>query len=376
METYSGFAEVYDLFMDNVPYTDWCRYLLRKLHKYGIYDGIVLDLGCGTGKMTRLLAKAGYDMIGADISGEMLGIARQKKSPGSADILYLNQYMRKLELYGTVRAVISVCDSLNYITEENALLRVFSRVDNYLDPGGIFIFDINTPYKYQKLLAQNTICENRDQSSFIWENYYDNETQLNEYDLTLFIREGDGRYKKYEETHYQREYSIERIKGLIEASGLKWIACQDAYCEKLPRQDSGRVTIIAQECTKNKGGRQHVRLYRKGGGSKRADPGIRHHVKGTHRNGKETSRNKPGHNGRTWPSLIRGSHDGRDDERGKRSFDHTDPGQRAGKSADSYRRFRRERKGLPGGARRNPATECTGQARRRRRAWPWCYERH
>ena len=139
METYSGFAEVYDLFMDNVPYTDWCRYLLRKLHKYGIYDGIVLDLGCGTGKMTRLLAKAGYDMIGADISGEMLGIARQKKSPGSADILYLNQDMRKLELYGTVRAVISVCDSLNYITEENALLRVFSRVDNYLDPGGIFI---------------------------------------------------------------------------------------------------------------------------------------------------------------------------------------------------------------------------------------------
>ena len=103
MEAYSGFAELYDLFMDNVPYEDWCAYLVRALREHGIEDGLVLDLGCGTGKMTRLLAEAGYDMIGVDASMEMLGIAKAQEGDGSG-ILYLNQDMREFELYGTVRA--------------------------------------------------------------------------------------------------------------------------------------------------------------------------------------------------------------------------------------------------------------------------------
>lgn len=247
MEAYSGFAEVYDLFMDNVPYEEWSHYLMQILKNNGITDGLVLDLGCGTGKITRLLSKAGYDMIGVDISEEMLSIAREQESE---DILYLHQDMRDFELYGTVKAVVSICDSMNYITEEEDLLTVFRLVNNYLDPGGIFVFDLNTIYKYKEILGETTICENREEGSFIWDNYYDEEEQINEYDLTLFIKEEDGRYRKYEETHFQRGYTLERIKELIEASGLKWVQCYDAFSEDAPGKNSERVYVIARECGK------------------------------------------------------------------------------------------------------------------------------
>lgn len=250
MEAYSGFAEVYDLFMDNVPYEDWCRYLVSLFHQYGIADGLVLDLGCGTGKMTRLLANAGYDMIGVDVSEEMLGIAMTQEQDG---ILYLNQDMREFELYGTVKAVVCLCDSINYLMEEEDLFAVFKLVNNYLDPGGIFVFDLNTLYKYREILGESTICENREEGSFIWENYYEKATQINEYDLTLFIREEDGRYRKYEETHFQRGYSLERIKELVEAAGLEWVACYQAFTMEAPKEDSERVCILARECLKQNG---------------------------------------------------------------------------------------------------------------------------
>lgn len=262
MEAYSGFAEVYDLFMDNVPYEEWRRALTKILGKYNIKDGLVLELGCGTGKMTRLLAKAGYDMIGIDSSEEMLGIARErereqaagwKKEGTDMDILYLHQDMREFELYGTVRAVISICDSMNYITEEEDLLTIFKLVNNYLDPGGIFLFDLNTIYKYKEVLGDTTICENREEGSFIWENYYDEEEQINEYDLTLFIKEEDGRYRKYEETHFQRGYNLETVKKLIEKAGLEWTACYEAFSEEVPKENSERIYVIARECTKKKG---------------------------------------------------------------------------------------------------------------------------
>ena len=193
MSSYESFARVYDLFMDNIPYEEWCGYLTGLLEDQGIRDGLVLELGCGTGNMTRLLAKKGYDMIGVDNSVDMLEIAMEKKEEEGQDILYLLQDMREFELYGTVRAVVSVCDSMNYLTEEEDLLEVFRLVNNYLDPGGIFIFDLNTEYKYEEILGEATIAEDREDASFIWDNYYDPEEQINEYDLALFIPvEKDG----------------------------------------------------------------------------------------------------------------------------------------------------------------------------------------
>ena len=138
MEAYSDFARVYDIFMDNVEYEKWAEYLIESLKEYGIEDGIVLELGCGTGVMTELLAESGYDMIGVDNSEEMLGEAMEKRAESGHEILYLEQDMREFELYGTVRAVVSVCDCMNYITEEDDLLTVFKLVNNYLDPDGIF----------------------------------------------------------------------------------------------------------------------------------------------------------------------------------------------------------------------------------------------
>ena len=140
VEAYTGFAEVYDTFMDNIPYKEWAKYIQGLLEEYGIRDGLVLELGCGTGTMTELLAEAGFDMIGVDNSGEMLGTAIEKREESGHDILYLCQDMREFELYGTVRAVVSVCDSMNYITEYEDLVKVFRLVNNYLDSGGFFIF--------------------------------------------------------------------------------------------------------------------------------------------------------------------------------------------------------------------------------------------
>ncbi len=246
MEAYTSFAQVYDLFMDNVPYEEWCEYIKSLLKEYKIEDGLVLDLGCGTGKITRLLEDAGYDMIGIDYSEEMLEIAREHQEEGS-NILYLLQDMREFELYGTVRAVVSVCDSMNYITEEEDLLQVFRLVNNYLDPKGLFIFDLNTVYKYKELLGETTISENREEGSFIWDNYYEEEEQINEYDLTLFIKEKDNLYRKYEETHFQKAYTLEKVKELLEKAGMEFVAAYDAFTRDAVKEDSERIYVIAKE---------------------------------------------------------------------------------------------------------------------------------
>ena len=207
MDAYTSFAEVYDMFMDNIPYEDWCGYLTSLLKEYGINDGLVLDLGCGTGTLTELLAKEGYDMIGVDVSEDMLQEAIEKRAESGLPILYLLQDMREFELYGTVRAVVSICDSLNYILDYDDLAHVFSLVNNYLDPEGVFIFDLNTPYKYRELIGDATIAENREDASFIWENTWYEREQVNEYDLTIFARTNGEYYQKFfENGTYERSW--------------------------------------------------------------------------------------------------------------------------------------------------------------------------
>ncbi|MFT4005799.1 MAG: class I SAM-dependent methyltransferase [Lacrimispora sp.] len=247
MEAYTGFAEVYDLFMDNIPYGDWCKYVAGLLKEYGIRDGLVLDLGCGTGSLTELLAEQGYDMIGVDGSEDMLQIAMEKRGESGKDILYLLQDMREFELYGTVGAVISICDCMNYILEYEDLVQVFRLVNNYLDPEGVFIFDLNTVYKYENLLGDSTIAEDREDSSFIWENYYDRESGINEYGLSLFIRQHGDIYRKYRENHYQRAYSLEEVKEAMKEAGLEFMASYDAFTREPVKDNSERIYVIARE---------------------------------------------------------------------------------------------------------------------------------
>lgn len=248
MEAYTSFAAVYDTFMDNIPYEEWEKYLKSLLYEYGVREGLVLELGCGTGNMTEILAQSGYDMIGVDNAEEMLEIAIEKRMKSGLDILYLQQDMREFELYGTVKAIVSVCDSVNYILEEEELEEVFRLVNNYLDPGGVFIFDFNTVYKYREILGDQTIAENREECSFIWDNYYYEEERINEYELSLFIREGDSElYRKYQETHFQKAYDLETMKRLITQSGLEYIAAYDAFTKEAPTRVSERIYVIARE---------------------------------------------------------------------------------------------------------------------------------
>ena len=268
---YGSFASVYDLFMDNVPYDKWCSWICDYLRKEKVEDGLILDLGCGTGKLTRLMAKEGYDMIGIDMSYDMLDIAREQEMLAQMEamdqmdgrdamqeeyenyldkgreILYLQQDMREFELYGNVRAIYSSCDCINYPMEEEDVEAVFRLANNYLDPEGLFIFDVNTPYKYEKLLGDNTFAEDREESSFIWNNFYDKEEGVNQYDLSIFVREEDGRFQHFRETHYQRSYSLETLKILIERSGMEFVAAFDAYSYEPVREDSEKITIVARE---------------------------------------------------------------------------------------------------------------------------------
>ena len=244
MDAYTSFAEVYDLFMDNVPYEEWGQFLADLFQENGIRDGLILDLGCGTGKLTRIMESKGYDMIGIDNSYEMLDMARKQSEES---ILYLMQDMREFELYGTVKAIYSVCDCINYITEEEDLKEVFKLANNYLDPGGIFVFDINSPYKYRELLAENTFAETREEGSFIWENYYDEEEGINEYDLTLYIQSEANHFSRFQEVHYQRCYELATIEKLIKEAGMEFVGAYDAYTKNPLTEESEKIMIIARE---------------------------------------------------------------------------------------------------------------------------------
>ncbi len=289
MESYGEFAYVYDELMDNTPYEEWCERIVGLIEQYGVsmpqkenavkeqlesadwnndlqnnnlqdndlqhYESailesernLVVDLGCGTGTLTQMLYQKGYDMIGVDNSEEMLSVAMEKREQAGDEILYLLQDMRELELYSTVGTVVSVCDSVNYILEEDELLDTFKLVNNYLYPGGIFIFDFNTVYKYEQVIGDTTIAENRDDCSFIWENYYHPEEEINEYDLTVFVQEEGDRFRRFTETHYQRGYTAEQMAALVEAAGMKVLSIKDSDTDGPVTETSQRIYLVARE---------------------------------------------------------------------------------------------------------------------------------
>ena len=248
MEEYTDFAFLYDEFMEDTPYDEWCVFICDKLKSRGISDGLVCDLGSGTGEMTVRLKEKGYDMIGIDNSESMLAIARAKDD--STDILYLLQDMREMELYGTVRAIVSVCDSINYITDFDDLVHVFKLCNNYLDPEGVLIFDFNTRFKYEEVIGDDTIAETREDASFIWENTFDPETSLNEYDITFFTKEESGLYRRFTETHIQRGYTLSEIKEAIKKAGMIFEEAYDDYTGSPANDESERITVIARESGK------------------------------------------------------------------------------------------------------------------------------
>ncbi|MCR5501274.1 MAG: methyltransferase domain-containing protein [Acetatifactor sp.] len=269
-EAYTDFADVYDELMDDVPYEAWKDRIVWLIQEYGVSQRVsgeektlesledalaserdlIVDLGCGTGTLTELLAKDGFDCIGVDNSEAMLVKAMEKKEESGSEILYLLQDMRELSLYSTVGTVVSVCDSLNYLLEEEELLQVFSLVNNYLYPRGLFIFDFNTDYKYREVIGDAVIAENREDCSFIWENFYDPEEGINEYDLTMFLKREGELFERVSETHFQRGYEAARIEELLKKAGLEVVLLRDADTDGEVTETTERVYAVARECQK------------------------------------------------------------------------------------------------------------------------------
>lgn len=241
---YNRFAYLYDELINDVNYEEWLNYYFKIFQRYGLKPSLGLDLGCGTGNLTTLFSDKGVEMTGVDISEDMLMVAREKSE--GRDILYLNQDMREFELYGTVDFIVSSLDCVNYITDKRDLLKVMKLANNYLNPGGLFIFDINTPYKLENVIGNNTFILENDDVFCSWQNEYDKKRKTVDFYLTFFC-ENNGVYQRFDEEHSERIYSIEEIKALIEGAGMRLLNIYNDLSFKAPTAKSERVFFVAQE---------------------------------------------------------------------------------------------------------------------------------
>ena len=239
--TYNAFAQVYDRFMMDMPVNDWVGFIEGLWALSGLKPDLVLDVGCGTGVISLPLAKKGYNVIGLDISQDMLTIARLKAESAGLNILFLQQDMCALELYGTVDSVVCICDVINYLVGYTDLHRFFALVHNYLNPGGLFIFDISTEYKFREVLSNSIFCDIDESAAYIWENSFDPEAHINEYHVTFFIKNESNKYDRSEEIHQLKAFSIEEIKRALELTGFSDICTYDADGFGEIRNDSERI---------------------------------------------------------------------------------------------------------------------------------------
>lgn len=244
---YNGFARLYDRLTADVPYGAFADYYFEIFRRFGCKTRLGLDLGCGTGSITLELCRRGVDMIGADISADMLAVARERAAAENLGVLFLNQDMADFELYGTVDFIVSSLDCVNYVTEKNRLKRVFKLVNNYLDPGGLFVFDINTEYKLSAVLGENTFVADGEDIFYSWQNSYDKRSRLCDFYLSFFEREADGRYSRFDEIHTERAYTEAELVSMLEGAGLKVEGVFHDRTFKKPRKNSERLFFVARE---------------------------------------------------------------------------------------------------------------------------------
>lgn len=248
MDAYTSFAYVYDEYMDNIPYEEWCKYLIELLKEQDVPDdGLIADLGCGTGTVTQILDDAGYECIGIDLSEDMLAIASEKMYDADKQIIYTLQDMRDFALPYEVDAMTSIGDSMNYITNKEDITKVFKCAYDGLTTGGVFIFDLKTIHFFRDILADNTYAENRDDSAFIWANSFDESTMNNCYDLAVFIKNDDDAFERYEENHYQHGFDPCDVIDAAQNAGLSVVAVYDAFTHDAPKDDSERLYYILKK---------------------------------------------------------------------------------------------------------------------------------
>jgi 2-polyprenyl-3-methyl-5-hydroxy-6-metoxy-1,4-benzoquinol methylase len=246
MESYYHLAEYYDVLMDDVDYIQWCNFIEEILSVYDCKPHNILDTACGTGNITIPLASKGYNLWGVDISEEMLTIAENKARSKKHNIKFINQNMTDLTLNKSFDAILCMCDGVNYIVEEKDLVKYFETVNNMINTGGIFIFDISSKYKLTNILGNNTLFQEKDDFCYIWENCFDEEEELLEMRLNFFIPQQEL-YKRMEEYHIQKAYSEEYLINLLSEAGFQNIRCFDDMKLEKPNNKSERIFFAAQK---------------------------------------------------------------------------------------------------------------------------------
>lgn len=244
MTSYADFAYIYDMLTEDVEYSKRADYIEKLFEKYmDKKPSLVADIGCGTGTMCSILAGRGYDMIGIDSSDSMLNVAREKSD--DKNILYLLQDMTEFELYGTVDVCLSLLDSVNYLTEDGDFDKLIKLVKNYLNPDGLFIFDINTPYKFENILSDNIYTYEDDKIFYTWENSFDG--KLCEFYLNFFVKRDDDTYDRITEQHFERCYEIDELTQIIQNNGMKVVSVFGDMSEKMYKNSDERVYFIVKK---------------------------------------------------------------------------------------------------------------------------------
>ena len=246
MSAYEAFASVYDIFMEQVEYDQWMNHIHAIWEKFGLQPKTVIDLGCGTGSIALPLAKEGYDVIGVDLSPEMLTEADHKAMEEGVSVRFACQDMTELELGEEADCILSLCDSMNYLTEDGQLEDAFKSIAQQMKQESLFLFDLNTEYKFKDVLGQNVFGSAEEHAAYIWENDYDEEEKINEYYVSFFIENEDGLYERIEEFHYERAYSMEEIEEGLQAAGMELVEVYDGYSFDAPRAESERLLFAAR----------------------------------------------------------------------------------------------------------------------------------
>jgi 2-polyprenyl-3-methyl-5-hydroxy-6-metoxy-1,4-benzoquinol methylase len=244
---YTRFADIYDALTHDIHYSRWADYLQSAFLKFGVEPKLILELGCGTGSMAIELSKRNYEVIALDSSADMLTRAYNKALENDVDILFLNQDMRDFELYGTVDIIICLLDSLNYITSLEEVKKIFRLVNNYLNPGGLFIFDINSAYKLSHTLGNEVFYELGEEISWIWKNTYDPKREITTFDLTFFVKQKNGLYERFDVIHEEKVYYSQQLIEALECNNLKLLGEYGDLTFNRPRADEERIFFIAQK---------------------------------------------------------------------------------------------------------------------------------
>ncbi len=244
---YEFLAACYDQFTADVDYAAWADYLERQFARNRLPIHTVLDLACGTGSLTLELAERGYEMIGVDLSEEMLAQAAEKcRNVKGEPPIFLHQSMDRLDLYGTIDACVCCLDSVNYVTRPKRLARAFQRVHTFLMPGGLFLFDVNTPDKLQGLDGQVFLDESED-AYCVWRAEYSARRRICSYGMDIFTREEDGRWSRWEELHEEYAYEPAELEALLRQAGFREIKQYGELKLRAPRDGEQRIFFAARK---------------------------------------------------------------------------------------------------------------------------------